>query len=110
MHSIWFSRISRFVLACVAALTIALPAQGTSFSTDNSDLYLALNEDGWGVQMVQRGNALFATMYVYDANRFPIYYTATLFFTGTEASGKAIWPGAGNPARRRSETADPRAC
>ena len=69
------------------------PAQATSFSTDKGDLYLALNEDGWGVQMVQRGDALFATMYIYDANRLPIYYTATLFYTGADASGKAIWQG-----------------
>ena len=36
------------------------------------------NESGWGMQIVQGGDAAFATLFVYDANGLPTFYTATL--------------------------------
>ncbi|MEO8754475.1 MAG: hypothetical protein ABI624_17530, partial [Casimicrobiaceae bacterium] len=42
---------------------------------------------GWGMQLVQGGNAIFATLYVYDAAGNPTFFTATL-----DASG-AGWTG-----------------
>lgn len=86
-------RTGRLVAFWLAVLALASPAFGTAFSTDNSDLYIATNEDGWGVELVQRADVIFATVYTYDAQHLPIFYTATLFFAGTNASGNAIWTG-----------------
>lgn len=85
--------MGRFVALGLAALALASPALGTAFSTDNSDLYIAVNEDGWGVELFQRGDTVFATIFTYDANNQAIFYTATLFFGGTTAGGNAIWTG-----------------
>ena len=40
-------------------------ARATAFSTDQSDVWSVAGEPGWAVQFVQRGGAIFATMYVY---------------------------------------------
>jgi hypothetical protein len=45
------------------------------------------------MQIVQRADVMFATLYVYDNNSAPIYYTVTLTPTGTTAAGQAIWVG-----------------
>ncbi len=87
------SRTGRLVALWLAALALASPAYGTAFSTDNSDVYIATNEDGWGVEMFQRGDVVFATIFTHDADNLPIFYTATLFFAGTDAGGNAIWVG-----------------
>lgn len=89
----WFSDMRNLIASCLVALAAIAPAGATSFSTDNSDLWLTRNEDGWGVQIVHRADVMFATIYVYDADHFPIYYTATLIYTGTNASGNAVWVG-----------------
>jgi hypothetical protein len=77
-------------LLAVAAL--GAPAWATSFSTDQSDVWWTQNEVGWGVQLVQRGNVIFATMYVYDQSTQPIFYTATLFNV-VGAPGAGTWSG-----------------
>lgn len=86
-------RTGRLVALCLAALALASPAYGTAFSTDNTDVYVASNEDGWGVEMFQRGDVVFATIFTHDPDNLPIFYTATLFFAGTDAGGHAIWGG-----------------
>jgi hypothetical protein len=87
------SRLARLAMLCVAALVLASPASGTATSTDNSDIYNAVNESGWAVELVQRGDAVFATIYTYDGNMSPIFYSGALFFGGTDAGGNAIWTG-----------------
>jgi hypothetical protein len=67
--------------ACVvlaAASLLAAPAHATSFSTDQSDLYYIATESGWGIQLVQRGSVIFATLFVYGSNGQPTWYTATM--------------------------------
>jgi hypothetical protein len=48
-----------------AALFVASPTYATSFSTDQSDLYYVVIESGWGIQLVQGGSVIFATLFVY---------------------------------------------
>jgi hypothetical protein len=70
--------------ACVvlaAASLVSLPANATSFSTDQSDLYYVPTESGWGMQLVQRGSIIFATLFVYDQGETPTWYTATINYT-----------------------------
>jgi hypothetical protein len=79
-------------LYCTALLIAALgpfaPVGATSYSVDNSDLYWNAAEDGWGMQLVQRKEAIFATLFVYDSANVPIWYTATL-----EPTGPSTWSG-----------------
>lgn len=75
-------RRATFVLLALALLLVS-PARATSFSTDQSDLYYNASEPGWGMQVVQRGSLIFATIFVYDQSTAPIWYTATLYATAT---------------------------
>ena len=68
-------------VALAAALFIARPTYATSFSTDQSDLWYIAAESGWGVELVQRGSVIFATLFVYGPNNQPIWYVATMDFT-----------------------------
>lgn len=70
--------------ACVlfaAASIFVSPAFATSFSTDQSDLWYIPAESGWGMQLVQRGSVIFATLFVYGPSGAPTWYTATLDYT-----------------------------
>jgi hypothetical protein len=94
--------------ACVllaAASLLASPAYATSFSNDQSDLYYIPAEGGWGMQLVQRGSVIFATLFVYDTKGNPTWYTATmdnttsLSWTGTLYATTGTYFGAPwNPA------------
>jgi len=65
------------------------PAHATSFSIDNSDLWWNPNESGWGLQLVQRSEVIFATLFVYNDASVPVWYSATL-----EPNGFSSWTGA----------------
>jgi hypothetical protein len=69
----------------LVALGLVRPALATSWSNDQSDLWWNSSENGWGIQFVQRGSAIFATMFVYDAAGSPIFYVSTM--DGTKANG-----------------------
>jgi hypothetical protein len=66
--------------ACIllAAAFLAPPVYATSFSTDQSDLWYIPAESGWGMQLVQRGSVIFATLFVYGPSGQPTWYTATM--------------------------------
>ena len=75
--------------AILLAISSALsPVGATSFTTDQSDLWWNPNESGWGMQLVHRGSVIFATMFVYDESRTPIWYVATLNY-----AGNLVWTG-----------------
>jgi hypothetical protein len=76
-----FRHAARILLA--AACFLASPAYATSFSTDQSDLYYIAAESGWGVQLVQRGPVIFATLFIYGTTGEPTWYTATMNPTPT---------------------------
>lgn len=62
-------------------------ASATSYSTDQSDLWYIAAESGWGIQLVQRGNTIFFTMFVYDPAGKPIWYVGTILPNGTALTG-----------------------
>ena len=64
--------------AGLAAASHAVPVAATAFSLDQSDLWWIPAESGWGIQFVQRGAMIFATMFVYAANGTPTWYVALL--------------------------------
>lgn len=84
-------RILRVALiaAFLAVATLnGMGALATSFSLDQSDMWSANGEPGWAIQLVQRGDAIFATMYVYGHSGQPTFYTATL-----ESTQSLTWSG-----------------
>ena len=67
--------------ACVALASgffLTAPVQSTSLTTDQSDLWWIPSESGWGMQLVNRGSVIFATLFVYGPTGNPTWYTATL--------------------------------
>ena len=65
----------------------AQPAKDTLQVADVADLWWIPAESGWGMQIVQGGDVLFATLFVYDANLQPTFFTATLESTAQGWSG-----------------------
>jgi len=79
------------VVSLLAALSLVRPTWATSFSNDQSDLWWNSSENGWGIQFVQRGSTIFATMFVYDASGNPTFYVATM--DGTKPNGVLTFTG-----------------
>ena len=50
----------------------------TSFSTDWSDIWWNPSESGWGMQLVQEGSTVFATLFVYGSDNKPTWAIAVL--------------------------------
>lgn len=81
----------RSVLGAALAATMALSsfARATTFSTDASDLWFNPQESGWGVNVIQQGDILFATLFVYTPGGAPIWYVGSAVqYTG--ASGGSL--------------------
>jgi hypothetical protein len=78
-------------VALLVALSFMRPTWATSWSNDQSDLWWNSTENGWGIQFVQRGSTIFATMFVYDAAGNPTFYVATM--EGTKANGALTFTG-----------------
>lgn len=63
----------------IAALAILVPLPGTgasSFMADASDLWWNSSESGWGVNIIQQSNVLFATFFVYGSDSRARWYVA----------------------------------
>ena len=68
-----------------AASVFAIPdsnVEKTTFSTDNSDLWWNPEESGWGMQLVQQRDFVFATLFVYGADGKPTWMVAQLASEG----------------------------
>jgi len=52
--------------------------RAATLTSDQSDLWFNPGESGWGIQLVQQGSLIFATMFVYDASKNPVWYSALL--------------------------------
>lgn len=63
-------------LAALAVLCVALPARATTYSTDFTDLWFNENESGWGVNVIQQYNTMFATLFVYGPDTAPRWFVA----------------------------------
>ena len=89
-----FLSVSFLAYFCVAQRAAAVS------TTDLSDLWWIPSESGWGIQFVEQGETIFATMFVYGPDGRPTWYTATLTievfptFTGTLYATTGPWFGA----------------
>jgi hypothetical protein len=58
-----------------------------------TDLWWAPGESGWGLNVIEQGDVLFATLFVYDANGVPRWYSASSLawegpLPGSDSSGR----------------------
>ena len=62
-------------------------------ATNFQDLWWATGgtESGWGVNLTQEGTTIFATWFTYDANRNPLWLSATLPQTGAKAFSGTLY-------------------
>jgi hypothetical protein len=67
----------RAAAALAAAITLAMPAQATTYSTDFTDLWFNPSESGWGVNFIQQNDVIFATLFVYGVGNVAQWYTAS---------------------------------
>jgi hypothetical protein len=82
----------RFAAVLLAALAIAVaPARATNVTTDVTDIWWPSSETGWGIQLIQNADVIFATMFVYGTENQPLFYVALL--ENPPAGGTGTWTG-----------------
>jgi hypothetical protein len=64
-RQVWRGLVTAFVLAAMA-----LPARA---ATNYQDMWWVPSESGWGVNIAQQNNTMFATWFIYSANRQPLW-------------------------------------
>jgi hypothetical protein len=76
-------------ISLIFALAFSMPAVAqVTLTSDQSDIWWNGAESGWGTQVVQEGDASFATLYVYDSQGQPTFFSATL-----AADSPSSWSG-----------------
>lgn len=87
------SRIRRFAAAfatLLASFAIATPASAsTTYSTDYTDLWYTSTESGWGVNIIQQGQVIFVSLFVFDGASLPRWY----FASSVTPSSPTNWSG-----------------
>ena len=75
---------------CVLGLFLAVPSAFAASGYDYSDSWWNPAESGWGLQLVQQRDIVFATLYVYGTDGTARWYSGALPFTGlTRADARA---------------------
>jgi hypothetical protein len=69
--------LRRFSIALLACAGLSLPASATTYGIDYTDLWFVPSEPGWGINLVQQYETLFATLFVYGADNTPRWYVAS---------------------------------
>jgi hypothetical protein len=72
--------VSAGVLRILASWLLALPCLAQSAGAipgDVTGIWFDANHPGWGVGLVQQNDAVFATLFVYDASGAPVWYVAS---------------------------------
>ena len=68
----------RRLAAALIALAAAIPLQSQAAVTlDYSDLWFNPSESGWGANVIQQGDTLFVTLFVYGNNSQPTWFVAS---------------------------------
>ena len=75
--------LSTMVSAAVPGYAATIPVYTkAAFGTDVSDLWWNPSESGWGMQLVQEADFVFATVYVYGPSGSPTWITGELVANG----------------------------
>src|SRR5437763_16225095 len=78
------------LIAALAISIAALPAAATTYSVDYTDMWFNANESGWGVNVIQQSDMIFATLFVYGADNTPRWYVTG---AGLQGSGGSTFSG-----------------
>ena len=71
------SLFRRCAAGLLVALGFSLPASATTAGTDFTDLWYNPAEDGWGINLIQQSNIIFATMFVYGTDNRAHWFVAS---------------------------------
>ena len=82
--------IQRRIAALLTCLAASLPAAATTYSVDFTDMWFNANESGWGVNVIQQSDMIFATLFVYGADNTPRWYVTG---AGLQGSGGSTFSG-----------------
>ena len=89
-----FKNIARLGAAFIAAITLSLPVAASTYSIDYTDLWGGgqpnPTENGWGLNLIQQGDVIFATMFVYGADNTARWYSASSL---SPSGGSTTWTG-----------------
>jgi hypothetical protein len=87
------SNMMQRTIAAFLAWACMSGAQATTFTTDFSDLWFNPNEQGWGVNVIQQGDTLFATLFVYSPNSAPTWYVGSALTYSGNQGGTFVFTG-----------------
>ena len=66
------------ISALALAASVSFPVAATTSVTDYEDIWYNASQSGWGVNIAQQGEVLFATLFVYGSDNTPRWYVSTL--------------------------------
>lgn len=82
------STLKRHAVALLASLAVSLPAAATSTGIDYTDQWWGGQaEHGWGVNFIEQGTTIFATLFVYGSDNTARWFVATMQGSGSSFSG-----------------------
>lgn len=82
------------ILAASLACLAAAGAQATSVTPDFTDLWWNPAESGWGMNLIQQSDVLFATLFVYGPDRNPTWFTGSDMQYQGIVNGEHVFSGA----------------
>jgi len=89
-------RFGKLLVGIIAAFVFVGNANATSASiTDLTDLWWNPTESGWGLQMVNTGTFIYATIYVYGPDGKPVWFAGGLNYVGGLNWSGALYTGTG---------------
>lgn len=89
------NRLLRFLSAVLlaAAAGALAPASATPVTINYSDLWAKQDEPGWGLNISQQADVMFATLFIYDKGELPAWYSVTLTYQSTGPNGVVTYAG-----------------
>lgn len=77
--------------AFLVSLGFAVPASATVHSIDFTDIWYIPAESGWGLNLIQQGDTLFGTLFVYGEDRSPRWYAASALVPQSAVAGTNVF-------------------
>ncbi len=83
--------IARFIFITIMAIVpLSAQSQTSSLLPDYTDIWWNPATSGWGVNMVQSREFIFATFFVYDGDGNPFWYTVEMNYKDNAFTGEII--------------------
>jgi hypothetical protein len=76
----------------IAAFAVATPSAASTYSIDYTDLWINPNESGWGLNLVQQYDTMFATIFLYGPDGSDRWFSASALTPagGNSYSGQLV--------------------